>query len=970
MTSRHSAPTDASTPPLVARTIRLLAVPIILGWIALTVVVNIIAPQLEKVGAAHSVAMTAKDAPSTIAMLHIGKDFQQFDSDTTAMVLLEGQDKLGADAHRFYDTLIDKLSQDTTHIEHINNFWGDPLTAAGSQSSDAKSAYVQLNLRGDQGGTEANESVAAVQRIVNSVPPPLGIKAYVTGPGPLAADRREYGDKGVQKITLVTLVVIAVMLLVVYRSMATTVVMLLTLGIELSAAKGFIAVLGNCNLIGLSTFAINLLVALAIAASTDYVIFWVGRYQEGRSRGLDREAAYYNMFSGTAHVIVGSGLTVAGAMACLSFCRLPYFQTLGVPCSAGLLVVLAASLTFGPALVTVVSRFGVLDPKRAHRERGWRRIGTAVVRWPAPVLAATTAIALVGLLALPAYTTNYNDRYYIPGYTPANIGYHASDRHFPQARMEPELLMVEADHDLRDPADMIVLDKIAKNVFHIPGIARVQDITRPLGTPIDHSSVPFQISLQAANNVENLQYLHDAVSNLTKVSDQLLGTINITDQLADLTHQLTGVTHDLDGQTHQIKSDTNDLRDHIADFDDFWRPLRNYFYWEPHCFDIPICWSLRSLFDGLDGIDTLSDDIGNITTDIDKLDVILPQLDALLPQLTATLRTVRALTMTATSTFAGLINQQDALTKNSTFMGKAFDDSHNDDTFFLAPEAFENPDFQRGLKLFLSPDGKSAQYIITHKGDPATPEGISHIDPIMQAASEAVKGTPLEGANLYLGGTAATYKDMRDGSMYDLMIAVTASIALIFLVMLGITRSLIASAVIVGTVALSLGSSFGISVLIWQDLLHMPLNWLVLPMAVVIMLAVGSDYNLLLVSRFQEEIHAGLKTGIIRSMGGTGGVVTTAGLVFAATMGSMLSSDLRIAGQIGSTIMLGLLFDTLIVRSFMTPAIAALLGRWFWWPRRVHIHTAPVPAAGDRATEDTATTQPLAVNAVNPEGQQ
>jgi RND superfamily putative drug exporter len=171
-----------------------------------------------------------------------------------------------------------------------------------------------------------------------------------------------------------------------------------------------------------------------------------------------------------------------------------------------------------------------------------------------------------------------------------------------------------------------------RNVFHIPGIARVQDITRPLGTPIDHSTVPFQISLQAASVAENLEYLHDTVANLTKVSDQLLVTINITEQLADLTHQLTGVTHDLDGQTHQIKSDTNDLRDHIADFDDVWRPIRNYLYWEPHCFDIPICWSLRSLFDGLDGIDTLSDDIGNITTDIDKLDVILPQLDALLPQ--------------------------------------------------------------------------------------------------------------------------------------------------------------------------------------------------------------------------------------------------------------------------------------------------------------------------------------------------
>jgi RND superfamily putative drug exporter len=76
-------------------------------------------------------------------------------------------------------------------------------------------------------------------------------------------------------------------------------------------------------------------------------------------------------------------------------------------------------------------------------------------------------------------------------------------------------------------------------------------------------------------------------------------------------------------------------------------------------------------------------------------------------------------------------------------------------------------------------------------------------------------------------------------------------------------------------------------------------------------------------------------------MGGTGKVVTTAGLVFAATMGSMVVSDLRIIGQIGTTIALGLLFDTLIVRSFMTPSAAALLGRWFWWPQRVR----PRPAS-------------------------
>jgi RND superfamily putative drug exporter len=174
-----------------------------------------------------------------------------------------------------------------------------------------------------------------------------------------------------------------------------------------------------------------------------------------------------------------------------------------------------------------------------------------------------------------------------------------------------------------------------------------------------------------------------------------------------------------------------------------------------------------------------------------------------------------------------------------------------------------------------------------------------------------------------------------------LLIAGIAAACLIFIIMLIITRSIIAAVVIVGTVLLSLGASFGLSVLVWQHILGIDLHWMVLAMSVILLLAVGSDYNLLLVSRFKEEIRAGLNTGIIRAMAGTGGVVTAAGMVFAFTMASFVFSDLRIIGQVGTTIGLGLLFDTLIVRSFMTPSIAALLGRWFWWPQQVRTRAAP-----------------------------
>jgi len=311
------------------------------------------------------------------------------------------------------------------------------------------------------------------------------------------------------------------------------------------------------------------------------------------------------------------------------------------------------------------------------------------------------------------------------------------------------------------------------------------------------------------------------------------------------------------------------------------------------------------------------------------------------PQLIAISETMRTMMLTMHSTMSGTFGQMDESNQNVNAMGQAFDAAKNDDSFYLPPEVFQNPDFQRAMSSFLSPDGKAARFIISHRGDPATPEGIARIDRIKTAAEEALKTTPLEDAKIYIAGTASTFKDFRDGSKYDLWIAGVGALCLIFIIMLIITRSFIAALVIVGTVALSLGASFGLSVLIWQYILGIKLHWMVLPMSVIILLAVGSDYNLLLVSRMKEEIAAGINTGIIRAMGGTGKVVTNAGLVFAFTMASMIFSDLRIIGQVGTTIGLGLLFDTLVVRSFMTPSIAALLGRWFWWPQIVR----PRPAS-------------------------
>ena len=946
--SNHLAERPTTT-DRVAKWIRRLCVPIVLFWLAITILSNALVPQLEAVGAEHNVALSSPSSPSLQAFQRIGKVFHEFDSDSAAMVVLEGDQPLGADAHRYYDELVKRFNEDTKHVEHVQDFWGDPLTAAGSQSPDGKAAYVQVFLSGNQGEALSLESVDALRNIIAKTPAPPGIHAYVAGSAAQIADQFEVGNESTVMVTALTVGVIAIMLLIVYRSPVTMILALLTVLIEMSAARGIVAFLANVGLIGLSTYSTNILTLLVIAAGTDYIIFLLGRYHERRNEGMDREAAFYDMYRGTSHVILGSGLTIAGAVFCLSFTRLPYFQSLGIPAAIGVLVSLVASLTLAPAVLVVGSRFGLLEPKRKTAKRGWRRIGTAIVRWPGPILIASLALAFVGLAALSGYKVSYDVSRYMPASAPSNVGYAAAERHFSKARLNPELLMIETDHDLRNPTDMILLERVAKAVFHTDGIAQVQSITRPLGTPLDHTSIPFQISTQSAAQINNLPYQQDRAADLLKQVGVINDSIDVLRQQYALQQQSSAVTHEQSQAFQETVATTQELRDKIANFDDFFRPLRNYFYWEPHCFDIPICWALRSLFDALDGINALTDQLSNVSASIAKLDELQPKLLALIPPQIQNQQTNRDLTMTNYATTAGIYDQTAAALQNATQLGAAYDASKTDDSFYLPPEAFSNPEFLRGLKLFLSPDGKAARMIITHDVDPATPEGISHIDTMRHAAQEAVKGTPLAGSKIYIGGTASTYKDIADMAHYDLIIAAIAALSLILLIMMFITRSLVAALVIVGTVALSLGASFGLSVLVWQHLMGFDLYWVILPLAVILLLAVGSDYNLLLVSRFKEEIPAGINTGIIRSMAGSGSVVTAAGLVFAFTMASFIFSDLRVLGQIGTTIALGLLFDTLIVRSFMTPSIAALLGRWFWWP--VRVRQRPVPQKfGDENT--------------------
>jgi putative drug exporter of the RND superfamily len=952
------------TRPFFPRMVRVFAFPIIAFWALLAVSTNTFMPQVENVAEELAGPVVPHYAPSQRALLAIGAKFHESNSTSLAMVVLEANRPLADTDHRYYDDLMNRLKQDPKHVQYVMDLWGKPITAAGTQSLDGKASYVLLRLAGDIGQMQANESVKAVRNIVAKETPPPGLRVYVSGAAPLASDTVAIANSSLNNITIVTIFLITGMLLLVYRSISTLLVPLAGVLFEMLVAKGVIATLGHLGYIELSSFAVNIVVALTLGSGTDYGIFLMGRYHEARQAGEGREEAFYTAYKSVTPVILGSGLTIAGACYCLTFARLNYFHTMGPAVAIAMLLTIAEALTLGPAFLTVGSLFGLFDPKskaRSDRKRGaagrsgspcgnsagrsgsrppakaylYRRIGASVVRWPVPVLAASAAAVVLGAIFVPTYRENYDDRQYQPHRGSANQGFAAADRHFPKSKLFSEMLMIESNHDMRNSADFISLDRAAKALIRLPGVAMVQSITRPMGRALEHATLPYLFTTQGSGNGQQLPFNKQQNANTDQQAQVTAHTVAVLrkeivffQNMSDELHKTVITIEDL----HRV---TDEMNEEISNLDDFFRPLKSYFYWEKHCFDTPICWAFRSLWDTLDHIDHLAADINDAKTSLEAIDRILPQIITQLKLTADDSETLAALLVNTYGSSSLQSTQTDQTFFDQVNVGLDFDQSRSDDFFYIPREGFDNEDVKTGMTLLMSPDGRAARLIVTHEGDANGPDGVQHVEQFPTAITVALKETSLAGAKVYIGGSGSTNKDIKEYAASDLLIVAIAAFVLIFLIMLFLTRSLMAALVIPGTVAFSYAGAFGLSILIWQHLIGLPLYWLILPLTFIILVAVGSDYNLLLIIRVKEELHAGLHTGLIRALGSTGGVVTSAGLVFAFTMLAMLISDLRAIGQVGSTVCIGLLLDTLIVRSFVVPCILRILGPWFWWPTLV-----------------------------------
>ncbi|WP_165702066.1 MMPL/RND family transporter [Mycobacteroides abscessus] len=926
-------------PPL-ARFLYRFSIPILVLWLGAAGLLNLAVPQLETVIKQHARSFLPDDAASVQAISKMGDYFGGAGTNNFVYLLLEGESPLGAEAHQYYSSILDRINQDKKHVNSSMDLWSDPQFAPANESADGKAAYVLINLKGNMGTALAMESTAQIRELIAQYPPPKGITAHLTGPSAVVNDELVSINDSILILLVACAGLVGVILLVVYRSPITIALPLLVAGAGLGVGRPIVAFLGQHQVIGVSIFASALLAVIVLGAGIDYGIFLLGRYQEARRAGEDPVTAYYTALAGVQHIIIASGLTVAGATACMVFTRLAIFSTSGLPCTVAVVVTLGAALTLAPAALAAGSRFGFFEPREEKSQRRWRRIATYVVRWPGPVLAGSMAVLAIAFLAVPGFQPSYNERQAQPSDSPANVGFAASDRHLPPNIMSPSVFIVESDHDMRNSGDLIALAKMSSAILNIPGISNVQGITRPLAAPLELGTLPAQAGYVGGRLTQMTNLLKQRIEDLTALSGRV-GQLSLTVRGLEQAVR-TGTT----GAT-QIHSGAAELRTSLAavvqkvdSLRGTAKPAEDFIGGIPNCRDNDYCQAALtgfSLFDDLHRFDGL---VGNLVNGTGTLAETLPALGAQLPGLKDFINQVNAVIAPLQSTLQVLLPQVSEITQFTDDLSKSFTDGDPNNSFFIPTQAFQNPLFKSAMPYFFSGDGKVTRMVVTPEREGFSQEAMELSSKIIPTALQAIKGTSLAGSTVSIGGPGGTLLNIEAFTREDFITSAVAAFAFVFCVILILLRSLVAAIAVIGTVALSYVSALGVTVFVWQELIGIPLHWSVAPLSFVFLVAVGADYNMLLVARFREELHAGIKTGIIRSMANTGGVVTTAGLVFGFTMFAMIVAPARNIAQLGTAVGLGLLMDTLIVRSFVVPAIATLLGRWFWWPAVVHDRAA------------------------------
>ncbi|KMO74616.1 MMPL family RND transporter [Mycolicibacterium chubuense] len=969
---------------------------VIAVWIGLAVVLPPLFPTLVEATQKQPVSPLPADAPSIVATQQMGAAFDESGSENVLLVLLTDERGLGKSDEQVYGTLVDRLRRDNEHVVMIEDFVSTPALRPGLTSEDGKAWLMPIGLAGELGSPESYDSYTRVADVVRHTVEGSTLTANLTGPAATFADSLDVGTRDQVKIEAAIITLLLAILLIIYRKPATIMLPLVTIGVSLGIAQAAVAgaaVLG----LGVSPQTITLLSGMMAGAGTDYAVFLISRYHDFVRAGQTSDDAVRNALGSIGKVIAASAATVGVTFMAMTFARLELFATIGPALAIGIAVAFLASVTLLPSIIVLTGRRGWVAPRRDLTSRFWRRSGIRIVRRPVANLVASLTVLMLLAGCVLFVKFNYDDRKALPDNVESSVGYLALDRHFPVNTTIPQYLLVQSPRDLRTPKALADLEQMAQRISQLPDIAAVRGITRPSGKPLKEASTTFQAG-EVGSKLDNASTLiRDRTTDLDKLAsgaDQLAdGLKTLREQVTKLMSGLTGILTTMQTIQNQFGGATtlgqlgdpqlvNNMRALGDSMQAIFGDMTKNFAWidpvvialdgSPYCNDTPLCVSARDQFRR---VQTARDD-GSLQKLVDQLQSSGPastltqtvtKLSQSMKSLTGSMGSLglggagggrgqsplgnlggmqeglKSLADGGRQVADGVAQLVDQTKKMGTDLGDASTfllTMRNSATspsmagFFIPSQVLDSDDFKKAATFFISPDGHAARYLIQTDLNPFGTDAMDQVIAVTDTARGAQPNTELADGSISMTGYPATLRDARDYYDHDMRYIVIVTIAVVLFILIALLRAIVAPVYLIASVILSYLAALGLGVVTFQFLLGQELHWSVPGLTFIILVAMGADYNMLLISRIRDESPRGMRSGVIRTVGATGGVITAAGLIFAASMFGLLFASISTIIQAGFVVGTGILLDTFLVRTVTVPAMAVLVGRANWWPSR------------------------------------
>ena len=908
-------------------------------WLCVAAAIGCFSPNLTRLAAEAQASMLPADAESLRAAEVVNRSWPDQAYDSMAVVVLHRTHGLTEADLAYASSLAQRLEGAGRPIE-IAGILGPnstPEIAARLMSKDGTVSLVAAMLSSSFVAPASHEVVEWMERQAkeSGSSHPHGLEIRWTGDAVIGRDYMASVQTSLDRAAVATVVLLLCVLLAVYRSFWLALVPLATIGASLVISRGILAwmMLAGWEL---SPLVELFLIAILFGTGTDFCLFLSWRYAEHLNAKKPAGSMRLTLKRSVGALVTSAGTIVIGLLL-MGATRFKLFSSTGPSVALSLVVALVATLTLTPALLVLLARIHPrsFDGLAGTSKAFWDRLGQTVMArplrsWLFTVL-AMVPVSLVGLRT--HFIQDLLSEMHQSTAAVRDFGLVASK--FDAGTLAPLTVLLESDTDLHSSAGLALIDDVSRLLAHQRRLSEVRSATQPLGSPEPLARARLASRLGEVN--DGFHKLSDGAGLLHKGLAEGAAKLRTALWLEERTGlALTGRPK----PANEPKSDAAVSRAHTREtLASGLKQATAVLQMSP---GMPATWNLPVLkraFEAVkdsgkatDSVPSIAESSSSAPTDAatwasqgtprsELSSEPAQDSPAPKPQETLLRELLRAADGAAQIADGALrANQEVTAILNDPVGRRALDRLLVDDR-----TVHDYPELLRSFAAYITPDGRRARIDLTQESRMFSHDAMDQVVTLRHRLDDYLSEYQGIRVTARIAGGNAESADVRELTYNDQVQSWFIVPIGVFLVLIVALRDPLACLNLVATMVLTYAFALGATHLVFVTLLGAAgLDWKVPYFLFVLLIAVGVDYNVFLMTRLNEESRRnGLRNGIIRAIGQTGGLISSAALITASSFASFILSPLGSLRQLGFALVVGILVDAVLVRPLLVPC-----GHW------------------------------------------